>query len=72
MAATATNSAGASDQSVASTQRAIAGGPARDPRLPVCASNPLTGPIARLSAATRGTEAKTAAARPRQRKARSP
>ena len=61
MAATATSITGANDQSVASTQRASAGGPARDPRLPVCASSPLTGPIARLSAATSGTEANAAA-----------
>src|SRR5258708_14508321 len=61
MTATASSITGASDQSVASTQRASAGGPARDPRLPACASRPLTGPIARLSAATSGTEAKAAA-----------
>ena len=41
------SSSGADDQPARSTHSASSGGPASDPRLPVCASRPLIAPIAR-------------------------
>ncbi len=55
------NRAGALVHPARSIHAANSGGPASEPRLPACASNPLIGPMARGSAASLGTAAKQAA-----------